>query len=232
MRANLWFIFPLILAPAVTSLGDSQELTAQRSFRVEVTLPNDRKQQGTLKLIDPVSNSVLFGPVPVLGRAASSPSNPTLDPLRTNGHTPLGSYKVTAVVRTGEAGPASPGAGAPVIRYPTTSFGPYAVIAIDPVGGDALRAKQNGRTGLLIHAGGTESNGRLSPTRGCLRLATLNQKGLIDMLLALSNGSAIGVEVVVSGAGPAGMMSLDTPTSDGDPPPSPSGMRSLVPIAN
>lgn len=199
-----------------------------RSFRIEIVLPANRDKQGELRLIDPLVGT-LAGPFPVLGQDWRDAVNGTLrDPLRINGPTPLGSYRVSAVVRTGPAGPIDPTTGAPIIRYPTTSYGNYAIIALSPVGGQALQAKNVGRTGLLIHAGGIETAGRLSPTNGCVRIGTLHQRGLIDMLISLSNGSAIGVDVVITSGGAGGLSALSGTVGDADPPPSSAGMPSLV----
>lgn len=59
------------------------------------------------------------------------------------------------------------------VRWSTTnrerqSYGPVRLV-LDPVAGDALIAKQNGRAGLAIHGGPTR-DGALRATFGCLRI--------------------------------------------------------------
>lgn len=108
---------------------------------------------------------------PCLGRAdqaaAAKVGNPFRNPLRRNGDTPTGTYRawVGKVLRS------------------ERSYGPHPVIRLDPIGGDALEAKRNGRAGLLIHGGDPAADGRsLRPTHGCVRVSNFHQKALLDAL--------------------------------------------------
>lgn len=89
------------------------------------------------------------------GAEAAKHGNLSEDPLKPFGDHPFGTYVVTDV------------------RWSTTDkqrelYGPVR-LALDPVNGDALVAKQNGRTGLAIH-GGPLRDGMLRATFGCLRV--------------------------------------------------------------
>ena len=88
------------------------------------------------------------------GRAAKA-GNPSEDPRQPFGDHPFGIYLATDV------------------RWSTTekerqTYGPVRLV-LDPVAGDALVAKQNGRNGLAIHGGPTR-DGALRATFGCLRV--------------------------------------------------------------
>lgn len=76
---------------------------------------------------------------PCLGRAdqeaAKKVGNPSRNPLRRNGDTPTGTYRAWI---------------GRVILLSPRSYGPHPVIRLDPISGDALEAKRNGRSGLLI----------------------------------------------------------------------------------
>lgn len=132
-------------------------------MKIEVRLPSDRTKTGTLKLIDDTTGLTLFGPVSVLGRAARSDAtahgNPTGDPLKPYGDTPLGTYSVMSILTNG---------GNP--SRPTAQYGQSGSIRLDPTGGDAAKAKANGRTGLLIHAGHATLSHRLSNLKLSRRL--------------------------------------------------------------
>jgi hypothetical protein len=100
--------------------------------------------------------------VPVLGKsdnaAAARRGNPSRDPTRPFGDTPAGEY-ACAIGR--------PGA---VTAELERKYGPHGWIALDPIAGQALQAKRNGRFGLLIHGGALNAKGRLRPTHGCIRM--------------------------------------------------------------
>lgn len=136
---------------------------------IQVRLPRDRRQLGTLTLLD-ADGEIVFGPVPCLGKAdnvvAARALNPRRDPLRAMGDTPTGSYRAML------AGPLS---GAHM-------FGPHRVVRLEPTAGAALVAHQNGRRGLLIHGGAPGAGGALRPTYGCIRLADAHQSELVGTL--------------------------------------------------
>lgn len=97
------------------------------------------------------------GPWPCRGKAdqayASRHGNVERDSTKIGGDTPTGlSRFVTAV------------------SYPTysTTYG-WVFIALDGQDGDAKEAERNGRTGLGLHSGVPDDQGRLRATYGCLR---------------------------------------------------------------
>lgn len=179
---------------------------------IKIDFTADRWQTGTLSLVDK-NGATLAGPFRTLGKAdnanAAAKGNPTRNPLRRWGDTPTGTYRV---VRLQSSGPGT--------NYPAYNYGPDAVIVLDPLSGDALTAKQNGRTGLLIHGGAPGENGRLRATHGCIRLSNADMAALLLALRAASNNAtqfrceAIDVSVTV------GEPSDDTAGPDmSDPPP-------------
>lgn len=179
---------------------------------LKVSLPADRTSTGTLKLVHPGTGLVLFGPVPILGRAARRASNPSGDSLQPWGDTPTGNYDVPRIV----------GNGAGTTR-PVDRFGQSGSIVLEPTGGDALTAKKNGRIGLLIHAGrhpfssvvGAQA---LKSTNGCIRMLDFDMAQLITVIKnnALVFPGKVTVEVEEPG-GPRG--DIDDSIDDGDPPP-------------
>lgn len=90
------------------------------------------------------------------GQAAAAHGNPTEDPLKPFGDHPFGLYDAVAVIwsETDEE---------------RRTYGPVR-IRLEPVAGDALKAKANGRTGICIHGGGLNAAGELRATHGCLRV--------------------------------------------------------------
>lgn len=140
---------------------------------INVSLKKDRTRLGSAELIAP-DGSVLAGPFPCLAisdnAAATAARNPTHDPLHTDGNLPTGTFRCTIIA-----------AG-----LPTHSYGPGLRIELIGIAGDALRAAQNGRSGLLDHGGDlnptyTQWDG-LRPTIGCLRFKNEDLATLIAAL--------------------------------------------------
>lgn len=186
-----------------------------RSLAIRVDLPADRTRTGTLKVVDPITGLTLFGPVPVLGRAArnraTEEGNPSGDPLLPFGDTPVGGYNVVRIVANGTG-----------TTRPVANFGESGSIVLDPTSGDARQAEINGRTGLLIHAGRHAFSSvvdarALKPTNGCLRMLDWH---LAELIKVIRNNSLIfpgTVTVHVGGPeGPRG--DIDEAVSDSDPP--------------
>lgn len=98
---------------------------------------------------------------------------------------------------------------------------------MEPIGGDALTAKSNGRVGLLIHAGrhafSSIVNAKaLKPTNGCIRMLDFDMAGLI---LAIKNNALVfpGVVTVEIGGQNGPQADIDETVNDGDPPPTQGG---------
>jgi hypothetical protein len=186
------------------------------SLTISIKLPADRTRTGTLVIVDPITGVNLFGPVPVLGRAARNTAtahgNPNGDPLQPFGDTPTGGYRVVDIVANGA------GTSRPVAQY-----GQSGSIVLDPASGAAATAKANGRTGLLIHAGRHAFSSvvdarALKPTNGCIRMLDWDMAELIKVVR--NNGLLFPGTVKVEIAGPAGPLGdIDESTDDGDPPP-------------
>lgn len=122
--------------------------------KIVITLPANRWNNGTLVALDDAGAVLLE--CPARGKAdgglANKAGNPLRDPTRRNGDTPTGGYALTAVRRFDSRDP---------------KFG-WGFIPLDPVSGAALAAKKNGRTGLGIHCGRSQT--ALIATEGCVRI--------------------------------------------------------------
>lgn len=187
---------------------------------IRVRLPADRTRTGTLTLVNPRTGLVLYGPVPVLGRAAgnaaSANGNPSRNSLQPYGDTPTGTYDLARIVGNGN------GTSRPVAVY-----GQSGSIVLEPTGGDALTAKRNGRVGLLIHAGRHAFSSvvdarALKPTNGCIRMLDFDMASLIKAIK--DNSLFFPGKVAVEIGGPSGPNGdMDESVNDGDPPPTHGG---------
>lgn len=126
-------------------------------MRVYALLPHDRTQEGVLWATDDAGP--ILGRVRCKGKAdnqhAIDHGNPTRDPLKPYGDTPLGVFRM---------GPVEWG------KAPAHSYGAV-FIRLSPVSGPAWEARQNGRAGLGAHGGDLAPDGHsLRPTDGCPRL--------------------------------------------------------------
>lgn len=137
-------------------------------MKLLVTLNPDRDVPGTLEKTD----GALTG-LPCLGRsdnnAAAKAGNPDRSPVHIMGDTPAGKY-------TARLCPASPD---------RAKFGPHQRLLLDPYAGQALQAKRNGRSGLMIHGGDPSRNGSrggLRPTNGCIRVSNSDMQQLIRFM--------------------------------------------------
>lgn len=152
------------------------------SLTIDVQLPADRTKYGRLQLLDS-TGAVVAGPFDAYGKAdnlaAAARGNPTRDPTQSYGDTPTGNYRgyVNDLPRTPKN---------------DATYGPQGVITLDPVSGQALTAKQNGRFGLLIHGGAPSAAGKLRPTFGCIRVANASMTAL---LAAIPAGQTVDVTV-------------------------------------
>ena len=191
MRAGFW---------SVSTLGE-----------IVVELPSDRQFAGRLTLKDNQGRT-LAGPFNALGKADNAAAiahrNAGRDPRLPYGDTPEGSYEVPRAIATGNG-----------TTYPAHSYGTQGALALRPVGGPALDASANGRTGLLIHGGDPGAAGRLRPTNGCVRLSDADMASLIRGLQdAATSGAApicsiLSIMVNISEGAP------DDGEDNGDPPP-------------
>lgn len=129
--------------------------------QVIVTLPKDRTRPGRLEYRD-IKGELAFS-CPALGRSAGHPSNPTRDPMKHRGNTPVGRYAITFVSH---------------LARPITGIGSL-WIGLDPddfYDTQARRAELAGRTGLGIHGG--RGDAVLKPTHGCIRLTDRDMAAL------------------------------------------------------
>jgi len=149
-------------------------------MKILITLNKDRNLPGTLEV-----TGADFGQIACLGRSdgnqASLANNPTRSPLKRMGDIPAGRYTARVWQASGRAG----------------TFGPYRRLLLDGIEGDALTAKLNGRSELMIHGGGPSKNGSrggLRPTFGCVRVTN---PGMLQILDALDRARLTQVEVLV-----------------------------------
>jgi hypothetical protein len=130
--------------------------------RIEIALPADRSRYGSIRVVAD-DGATAVGPFAVLGKAderrAAERGNWDCDPAFPYGDTPTGTYIVRGIVESG-----------PGTRYKTKAYGDQGVIRLEPVAGDVMMAKLNGRTGVIIQGGQLNEHGGLRPTVGGLRV--------------------------------------------------------------
>lgn len=122
------------------------------NLSVIVTLPKNRWNTGLIRVEEP-GGKELFASLcrgKADGQNAAKHGNPDRDPTLPWGDTPTGDYLQTRLIEFAEP----------------TQLGD-AWVPIEGVSGAAAAAKQNGRTGLGIHAG---RGAKLMATYGCVRL--------------------------------------------------------------
>jgi hypothetical protein len=140
-------------------------------MRIVIRLPMSRLRSGTLHLIGDDGVELLCGDA--LGRAdnmaAAKAGNPSRNPLKSYGDTPVGQYL---------------GALLAGCLQPARSYGTFPPISLNPMSGQALQAKLNGRRGLLLHSGDLGLQGGLRPTHGCVRIHPATHQALVEALSA------------------------------------------------
>ena len=148
-------------------------------YTLETFLPTDRWLPGFMRLYraGPEAGR-LFYDIPCRGKAdskrAAKNGNPKRHPFAPWGDIPSGIYR-----------PASPTLFKPKHR----TFG-HAAILLEGETGDALKARQNGRTGLAIHA--NRGNDRLMATYGCIRVFDRDMDLFVNTIL----GDTVRVAVI------------------------------------
>ncbi len=126
--------------------------------------PFNRAEYGRLVIED--EGKILAGPFPCLGKGGRSKQAKSGNWKLKGNDTPTGEY-----------------IGEIKLWRPAEAFGPNPVIALDPIGGNALVAKELGRSGLAIH-GGRDQN-VLWSTEGCVRVFDRHQAIIIAKLQQL-----------------------------------------------
>jgi hypothetical protein len=178
--------------------------------RLRAEFESDRTQVGVIKLFSDAGSLVRF--YSALGKAANDDArdhgNPHASPLLLYGNTPNGVYDVLGIVPTG--------AGTPYAD--TSKYGTAGVIKLDPVSGEALLAKQNGRTGILVHGGSPGGTHLLRRTNGCIRMMDAELADLLDQIELLGENlhSLEVAEIGDSGSEPC---EPNGRCGEGDPPP-------------
>ncbi len=129
---------------------------------VKVFLKSKREQAGVLSAGD--FHCACLGKSD--NKAAVAAGNPTRDPLKGYGDIPTGTYRARVIVA----------------NVNKKSFGPHERLDLTPVSGNALQAFKNGRAGLQVHGGDTNTAGGLRATHGCLRLSNEDQAKLIALV--------------------------------------------------
>ena len=129
-------------------------------LKIDVSLNPNRDKGGVMYVSK--GDEMLLGPIPVLGRAdsklAKKVGNPDRNPILRYGNTPLGKYRIKAILPNGVG-----------TSRPVSKFGAFGSIYMEPVGGQALEAKEIGlRDFIYMHSGGSVNNfNGLTATAGC-----------------------------------------------------------------
>lgn len=137
-------------------------------YKIDIHYSTNRNRFGFLRLYDAEGRSLLPYDFPCFGKAdsarASKKGNPSRNPVLPWGDAPSGRFKPVHVSR---------------FDPPRSTFGPTAIL-LEGVSGDAKIAKDNGRTGLAIHA--ERGNHRLMATYGCTRLLDDDMEFLCELI--------------------------------------------------
>lgn len=149
-----------------------------REIQLVVILPKNRDHTGELDLLIDGKPKAQFR---VLGRGSSTTvsasgkiiptGNPTRSPLLSYGDTPKGDYKVVDIEE----------------KKDRKKYGPYGVLRLHAVSGDAFLAEALGRRGLLIHGGPPGKYDGYRPTLGCLRVSDHDMLRLRNILFSAGN---------------------------------------------
>ena len=178
--------------------------------KIVIDLRQDRTEVGTIH-IENNDGNLMIGPFAALCKAdtitASDEGNSSCDPKQLYGDTPLGEYQVIRI----DASPSGQ----------FEDYGSEGVLELEAISGDALEAKDNGRTSILIHAGNPDFEGNLQPTNGSVRMFNPDIKQLIDTIkinsLVDTEGNVKELKVeILEEAFPFTLMSDSA--DDGDPP--------------
>lgn len=136
-------------------------------FRIDVYLPTDRWKPGLMRVFSPDGARLLYD-LPCRGKAdgedAAFHDNPTRNPTKEYGDTPAGLYRPASVLS---------------FKPKHRTFGRHAIL-LEGRTGDALKAMQNGRTGLAIH--GNRGDEHLMATYGCIRVFDRDMALLADVI--------------------------------------------------
>ncbi len=147
-------------------------------LKLVIRLPKNRWKPGTasLEVTSPLIWGIpgptftLAGPFEVYGKADNSTAirnrNPTRDPRYPFGDTPLGGYQAY-FVPTGRG-----------TKYCVKKYGPSGALVLEPMSGNARKAAENGRLGLMIHGGDLSAAGKLRATNGCIRISNEDMEAL------------------------------------------------------
>jgi hypothetical protein len=178
-----------------------------------IRLNPDRNSYGELSLEDD-TGQLIFGPLEVAARASDRAArdhhNEGRHPLLTYGDTPTGIYRVNGIIKSGSG-----------TVYDAGQYGPYGLIVMTAIHGNAALAEANGRFQFFIQGGAKGRNGKLRSTNGCLRLSDTDQKRLIARIRGLDDIYChCSEEDVASVASVAidGVIFVDDSYDEGDPP--------------
>lgn len=141
-------------------------------MKLIATFPTDRAKLGTLEAFD--NRDARIGSWPCFGKAdnatAAKKGNPSRNPERPFGDTPLGEWTVNV--------------GG--INKDKATYGPHQVFMLWPTAGQALVAyNQWKRSGIWLHGGDLNAAGQLRPTYGCIRVANATMAELHEIVRRL-----------------------------------------------
>lgn len=150
-------------------------------MHITITLKRDRRLPGKLCLVGKDERVIVSGIC--MGKADDAAAIKAGNPQRAQtlpvGDTPTGTYTGRLLGR---------------VVKPERTYGTAEPIVLDPTGGSALAAKQNGRRGLWIHGGDLTPGGFLRPTYGCVRI-TPNTHAAVVKFLKQASVKQFAVEV-------------------------------------
>jgi hypothetical protein len=149
-------------------------------MKIIALLPDDRSKLGSLSLYND-DGDTLAGPLACDGQsdlsAAIEAGNPSRNPTKAFGNTPLGEYK-GSISHVPDSPQDRRSYGIP----DETGAIPTIDLAAAPGDTEAWKARTNGRTGLKIHSGDLNGYGHLRETHGCIRLLEVDMGHLLTAI--------------------------------------------------
>ena len=168
---------------------------------LNVTLPQDRNQEGTLTLTVNGVNIALLGGDQILGKGTTNGgTNPTRDASKENGNTPTGTATITEVFDRDIGGHFVNADGTPAenpLGQPSDQLiaqGRFFLL-LNPESG---QIKKSGRTELGLHGGGTalganslQAQQPLVPTLGCGRITNQTTAQIATQVINANENSRV-----------------------------------------
>lgn len=157
-------------------------------YLIRIVLSRDRNKLGTLELFHK-EKFCLFGPFPIIARSgnniAQENNNQSRNSLYRYGDTPTGVYHAILKPSYAVSETHNKSYGKVFNSHNKLIYGREELIQLIPISGNALLARDNGRSGYYIQSGDIKDYS-LYPTSGNIRFGVDNMLILSNFLIALA----------------------------------------------